>query len=113
MELQRRAAKGIANLGCKKELEKGVGKRSWKKELETEIAETSCQIQSRKATTRLGPTTSRKCRKELILRLLRRTVFGQHAWGFVFFAVFKKDVFSSCLRSPSAVNINQIQPSVL
>ena len=37
--MQRGVAKGIANLGYKKELEK---------KLETEIAERSCQIQSQK-----------------------------------------------------------------
>ena len=55
--MQRGVAKGIANLGYKKELETAivqkesqiqVTQKSWKKELETAIAERSYQIQSRK-----------------------------------------------------------------
>ena len=33
--------------------------------------------------------------------------------GFATFVVFNRDVFASRLRSQSAVNTNQIQPSVL
>ena len=38
-ELQTGVIKGIANLGCKKELDKGVGKRNCRKELPNAVAQ--------------------------------------------------------------------------
>ncbi len=112
--MQTRAAKGVANSSCKMELQTRAAKRSYEKESRKGTADRSCKFRLQKGVGNrncrkelpnslakgrrkdLRRRRSRKYRKELILRLLRWTVFGHRVMGICIFRRFSwRRVFKS------------------